>query len=148
MRERKMHTGRGYHLLIYFTILCPLTTTINTFSELQTCILHHQTMPPVCSAPASSSLVGGSNLLLFLLSCAEPRTRHRTYCSKPRSGERFLSVCPADWQHPRLFLVKEHQYSLLPQIMQLTFLPLEESQVNIPTVQWMSLTLGKSPSWS
>lgn len=128
------HTGRGIsppslaHNFPGATSLpCPLTTATNIFCELQT-------TPPVCSAPTSSSLVGGSNLLLFLISYAEPRTRHRTYCSKPQSGERFLSVCPTDWQHPHLLLVIEHQSSLLPQIMQLTFLPLEESRANIPGV--------------
>lgn len=33
----------------------PLTSTINTFSELQTSILNHQTVPPVFPAPTSSS---------------------------------------------------------------------------------------------
>lgn len=50
--------------------------------------------------------------------------------------------------HTSFFLVVEHKYSLLPQIMQPTFLHLEKSWVSIPGVQWMSLTLGKSPSWS
>lgn len=58
-------------------------------------------------SPTSSSLVGESNLLLFLMSSAGPGTGHRTYCSEPWSRERFLSVYPTDWQHLSLFSVTE-----------------------------------------